>query len=205
MSAGPQTCMLVCIFVCVWGKKQSDIIHHHCASVVSLFAFWGFLCLEFTQSLACEEVPLTEQESLATPKAQLFQQPIYPAHMKLLFMFFFWMSICFINSCLLKEKLHPPWCHVNRYISGGDLWSRWTPPEPEPGPRLLRRWLKKGKAGDRRTLIRNGCDCESQGLLSTGKCLGHVVRFGCCKPPQCVSQWCMGCEENLWRWWWSLY
>lgn len=39
-----------CMPVYLW-QKQRDIIHHHNASVVSLFAFWGFLCLEFTQTV----------------------------------------------------------------------------------------------------------------------------------------------------------
>jgi len=46
---------------------------------------------------------------------------------------------------------------------------------------MLQCWLKKDKAGDRLALIRSGCYCKSQGLLSAGKCLDHVVRFNTAK------------------------
>lgn len=173
---------------CVANREPSLITAVHLLWVYLLSE--GF-CLEFTQTV--EGMRGSYFKSLTSPKTQLFPPLSHPRYFLIMFQqhnSILQMCVCIICSCNT----------VNRHISLSDLWWRWTPCEPKPGPSLLRCWLKKDKAGDGLALIRSGCYCKSQGLLSTGKCLEHVVRFDAAML-RCVLHWYsagfMGCEESL--------
>lgn len=134
--------------------KHRDTIHHHDASVVSLGGFvFGFRS-DLTE---CEEVTSTQHKSLQLNYTN------EPLNVRTAFNLILKTCVGVIFSWVLrknrgkKKKQHGVTLMDTSLsvICGG----RWWPSSSEPGPSLLRCWLKKDRAGDRLALIRSGCCC----------------------------------------------
>ena len=95
------------------------------------------------------------------------------------------MCICLISSCFVGKKKMVMLMDTSASVICGRGEQL---PNPNLGPALLRCGLEKDEGGDRPGLIRSGCYCKSQALLSTGKCSDRAVGIGCRKPPRRLFQ-----------------